>query len=265
MDEIATYQQSGLPDKIEDVAHFLLIAPEKATALRAEIRAINKVGLAKEVYDQKLEEQRRLCDMILDASVRLGEMTKEIPKATRGTGANQYKKAENDNTVHFSNGEIPKSERSRTDIKLVDSTAQQTKSEAIRDLGFSPKQVQRFETLADNRDLVELEKVKAREENRMPTRTNVIDMAQERKKRMAGDIDRIDTDGKYAKAFVHAVHAPLMIADNLDDVAGAVWRNADGNVSSDIEDIDAAIQALTTIKTKLLNGGKLYAHVKNYY
>lgn len=80
MNELATYQQSGLPDTIEDVAHFLLIAPEKATALRAEIRAIQRVGLAKEVYDQKLEEQRRLCDMILDTSVRLGEMTKEIPR-----------------------------------------------------------------------------------------------------------------------------------------------------------------------------------------
>lgn len=87
MNELATYQQSGLPDTIEDVAHVLLIAPEKATALRAEIRAIQKVGLAKEVYDQKREEQRRLCDMILDASVRLGEMAKAIPKATAG---NQY-------------------------------------------------------------------------------------------------------------------------------------------------------------------------------
>ena len=79
MNELAPYQ-GGLPDTIDDLAHFLLIAPEKATAMRAEIRAIKKVGLAKAVYDQKLEEQRRLCDMILDASVRLGEMTKAIPK-----------------------------------------------------------------------------------------------------------------------------------------------------------------------------------------
>lgn len=137
MNEIAAYQRSGLPEKIEDVAHFLLIAPEKASALRAEIRAIQKVGLAKAVYDQKLEEQRRLCDMILDASVRLGEMTKAIPKAPADRG-NQYTGGK---ATPLSNSQRPK-------------------SEAVRDLGFSPKQVERFETLADNKDLVELEKTR---------------------------------------------------------------------------------------------------------
>ena len=91
MNDLAAYQ-GGLPETAEDLAHFLLIAPEKAAAMRAEIRAIQKVGLAKAVYDQKLEEQRRLCDMILDASVRLGEMTKEIPKAPADRRSERYQK-----------------------------------------------------------------------------------------------------------------------------------------------------------------------------
>lgn len=239
MSELTTYQ-GGLPDTIEDLAHFLLIAPEKATAMRAEIRAIQKVGLAKAVYDQKLEEQRRLCDMILDASVRLGEMTKAIAKAPPDR----------------------KSEKYQTDsaVGLI-----KTKSETVQELGFSPKQVQRFETLADNKDLVELEKAKAREEGRMPTRTNIIDMAQARKKLYSRDMERIDTDGKYAKAFVQAVHAPLMIADDLDDVAAAVWRNADGDVAEDIRDIDSAVQALLAIKSKLMRGGTLYGSFKTHH
>lgn len=237
MNELAPYQ-GGLPDTIDDLAHFLLIAPEKATAMRAEIRAIKKVGLAKAVYDQKLEEQRRLCDMILDASVRLGEMTKAIPKSGGGRP-------------------------SETTDSAVDSF--KSKSETVRDLGFSTKQVERFETLADNKDLVELEKVKAREEGRMPTRTNVIDMAQARKKIYQQDMERIDTDGKYAKAFTHAVHAPLTIADDLDDVAAAVWRNANGDVSEDIRDIDNAIQALSIIKAKLMKGGSLYGSFKTHH
>ena len=241
MNELAPYQ-GGLPDTIDDLAHFLLIAPEKATAMRAEIRAIKKVGLAKAVYDQKLEEQRRLCDMILDASVRLGEMTKAIQKAPADRG-NQY-----------------------TGGKTTSlSISQKTKAETVRDLGFSTKQVERFETLADNKDLVELEKVKAREEGRMPTRTNVIDMAQARKKMYQQDMERIDTDGKYAKAFTHAVHAPLTIADDLDDVAAAVWRNANGDVSEDIRDIDHAIQALSIIKAKLMKGGSLYGSFKTHH
>lgn len=74
------------------------------------------------------------------ASVRLGEMTKEIPTASAG---NQY-----------------------TGKMVRDSTVpdQKSKEETIQDLGFSKKQVQRFETLADNRDLVEQEKAQAREE-----------------------------------------------------------------------------------------------------
>lgn len=239
MSELTTYQ-GGLPDTIEDLAHFLLIAPEKATAMRAEIRAIQKVGLAKAVYDQKLEEQRRLCDMILDASVRLGEMTKAIAKAPPDR----------------------KSEKYQTDsaVGLI-----KTKAETVQELGFSPKQVQRFETLADNKDLVELEKVRAKEEGRMPTRTNVIDMAQARKKMYDRDMERIDTDGKYARAFVQAVHAPLMIADDLDDVAAAVWRNADGDVGADIRNIDLAVQALLTIKSKLVKGGTLYGSFKTHH
>ena len=84
---------------------------------------------------QKLEEQRRLCDMILDASVRLGEMTKAIPQSSG----------------------------KRTDLEPIDSDVARlaTKTDTIRGLGFSPKQVQRFETLADNKDLVEQEKALA--------------------------------------------------------------------------------------------------------
>lgn len=231
MSELATYQ-GNLPDTMEDLAQFLLIAPEKASALRAEIRAIQKVGLAKAVYDQKLDEQRRLCDMILDASVRLGEMTKAIP------------------TVN-SNQHIAKAQ---TDSAVV---LQKTKTEQVVDLGFSPKQVERFETLADNKDLVEQEKSVAKEENRMPTRTNVIDMAKARKDRFDRNVNQMDQDAKTAKAFVHATHAPLTIG-TPDEVAGAVWRNAGGVVQSDIDDIGYAIAALEDIRNKLMNGVKNY-------
>lgn len=79
--------------------------------------------------------------MILDASVRMGELTKAIPKAPADRG-NQY-----------------------TGGKTTPlSDCQKTKAEAVRDLGFSAKQVERFEALASNKDLVEQEKAQAREE-----------------------------------------------------------------------------------------------------
>lgn len=225
MNELATYQ-GGLPDTIEDLAHFLLIAPEKATAMRAEIRAIQKVGLAKAVYDQKLEEQRRLCDMILDASVRLGEMTKAIAKAPPDR----------------------KSEKYQTDsaVGLI-----KTKSETVQELGFSPKQVQRFETLADNKDLVELEKAKAREEGRMPTRTNVIDMAQARKKMYDRDIERIDTDSKIHRQFLDTIYAPLKLPGSSRDVVSAIIGATEGDLQPDLNTLAQAIQRLQEIQILL--------------
>lgn len=224
--ELTTYQQN-LPDTIEDIAHFLLIAPEKATVLRAEIRAIEKVGLAKAVYDQKLEEQRRLCDMILDASVRLGEMTKQIQ-----TASGQRNDLPSDSTV----------ERLKP------------KSEAVRELGFTPKQVERFETLADNKDLVEQEKVTAREEGRMPTRTNVLDLAKARRDRYERDMAQIDEDGRISKDFSAAVHAVLKL-QNGDNVANSLIRNSKGDVGGDIQNISDAITKLSIIKSILQKGG----------
>ena len=183
-EELTVYQPGEVPATMEDVARFLLIAPEKAAAMRAEIRAIQKVGLAKAVYDQKLEEQRRLCDMILDASVRLGEMTKAIPKTAGGDRRSEdFKK---DNAVSF----------------------EKTKEETVKDLGFSPKQVQRFETLADNKDLVEQEKAQAREEGRMPTRTNVLNLAKERQKLLDKNKARTESDNRMIKLFQTAVYLP---------------------------------------------------------
>lgn len=227
MSDLATYQ-GGLPETVEQLAHFLLIAPEKAAAMRAEIRAIQKVGLAKAVYDQKLEEQRRLCDMILDASVRLGEMTKDLPTVSG----------------------------KRTDVEPVPNAEhrfEKTKKEAITDLGFTQSQVQRFETLADNKDLVEQEKSKAREEGRMPTRTNVINLAQERKKRAELQREQIDRDFDNLKLFRKAVSI-TKILEITDEVINSVAA-VDSRLSDTIQDLNDLIGAIIEVRDKLIQKG----------
>lgn len=84
-----------------------------------------------------------------------------------------------------------------------------------------------------------LRRIKEREQGR------VIDLSAARRERFDHDVAQIDEDLKWAKAFDKATHAPFTIADNLDRVAAAVWRNSKGNVSSEIRDIDMAIQMLT--------------------
>lgn len=148
--QLVTRQDISLAP-IEDIAKFLILAPEKAKAMQAEIRAIKKLGMAKEIYEQKQEELRMVQELVLDAKVRMGELTMEIPKASNDRG-NQY-----------------------TGGKLLPGiNSQKTKAETVHELGFSTDQVSRMERLARNRDKVEEEKATAREEDRMPTVENVL-------------------------------------------------------------------------------------------
>lgn len=235
--EMAIRQQT-LPDRIEDVAQFLLIAPEKATALRAEIRAIKNLKLAQEVYDQKLVEQRMLSEMILDASARVGEFTKQLPKSAGGRP------------------------EKTTDSAVASFQPDKTKSEAIRELGFSPKQVERFETLADNKDLVEQVKAESRENGTMPTRQKVLDLAAERKRRddadLKSDLDAIDEDYRlvmvYEKAMEKAEAALDTIEESLEAVAGALSR-AEGDWPELQARFDRFSNTLYHIKNVILTKG----------
>jgi len=61
-----------------------------------------------------------------------------------------------------------------------------SKKEIIENAGFSQDQAERFEVLANNPDIVEFVKVEARENDDIPTRTRVLDLAARKKK---GDDD----------------------------------------------------------------------------
>ena len=100
-------------DEPQELAKFVLVGREKLTAVRAEIRAIDQVQLAQEVRDQKTEEARMLSETLLDAEVRLGGMTKTIPKMPG----------------------------KRLDLEPSDSgvVRSATKHEVITGLGFTPK------------------------------------------------------------------------------------------------------------------------------
>lgn len=144
--------QNLLPDNIEDLSKFVLIGRDKLQAVRAEISAIQKLGLAKGVYEQKKREAQDLSETLTLAEMRTGELLKAIPKATKGTGANQYKKAEIDTGVENS----------------------KTKSETIKELGFTPKQAERMQTLANNPEIVKEAIQEARENDDVVSRAFVL-------------------------------------------------------------------------------------------
>lgn len=153
MSELIVSSENRLPSTIEDLSKFVLVGREKLVAVRAEIRAIEKVGLAQEVRTQKLAEAQDIAEAVLDAEVKIGELMAKVPKATKGTGSNQYaKKAENDNAVDFC--------KSKADI--------------IREAGLEQKQVERFQVLAEHPEIVEQAKAKARESQEVVTRSDVL-------------------------------------------------------------------------------------------
>ena len=228
MNELTVHSKQ-LPDNLPDLAAFVLVGREKLTAVRAEIRAIGKLQLAEEVRQQKRDEAQMLSEALLDAEVRIGELTKAIPKATNG-GANQY-------------GAKP----------TAMSEKQKTKSEVITDLGFTPKQVERFEILANNPDVVEEVKREARENDDIPTRTRVIDLVQQRKK---AENARIEESSRIYKQFHNGLFGLLtietehnileMLANWIDDCRGI-------SVKDYIRDIGRAIDKLEAIRTFFIN------------
>ena len=153
MQEI-TVAQNNLPTKIDDLARFALIGREKLVAVRAEIRAIDKVGLADEVRRQKLTEAQEIAEAVLDAETKLGELMAKVP--TR--------------------------QGIRTDIELMDSGVQKSKQQVIEDAGFTVKQVQRFETLAAHPEIVEQAKAEARENDDIVSRSLVLNMVKEQQR-----------------------------------------------------------------------------------
>lgn len=150
MNDVA-FVNSQLPATLPELSKFVLIGREKLTAVRAEIRAIDKIGLAEEVREQKLHEAQDIADAVLDAEVRIGELMAKVPKATKAKGNQYTEKWKNDTAV-----EIPK-----------------PKAEVIREAGFTPKQVERFQSIAKHPEEIEEAKAEARENDEVVTRSAV--------------------------------------------------------------------------------------------
>lgn len=150
--------ESQLPVRLEDLAQFVLIGRDKLTAVRAGIRALDKLDVAEGVRKQKREEAQMLAEALLDAEVRIGEILAAMPSGT-GKNNQHVQKVKNLSGEDFH---------------------KESKLKAAEELGFNRQQVERFQTLAANKDLVETIKQEAREADDLPTRTAVLEAAKHR-------------------------------------------------------------------------------------
>jgi hypothetical protein len=135
---------NNLPANLDDLNKFILIGKEKLISVKAEIRAMKNLKVAEDVYKQKEVEARELGGALLLAKTRIGELTKVIPKG------NKHQK----------------------------DTAVLLKKDELHKMGISEKDKQRFEQLANNKDIVEYV-IKNSED--IPTQTECLKKIQEKK------------------------------------------------------------------------------------
>lgn len=236
MNELATNQQSGLPAQPTELAKFILILPEKIKAMKAEIMAIQKAQLAKEVYDQKKDELDRVRELMLLAYARMGAITSEIPKGSGGD-----RKSEN-----FKSSSCGTFEKSKT--------------QTIQELGFSKPQVHRMEQMAAHPDIVEeviaesqagqTEATQGEVLRRIKERNKVIDLTEVRENNLQSEMQQIDQDYENLKHF----RKVTCFIDSLYEVTPEILDSvavADSDLNRTIKRLEEATQLLITIRSML--------------
>ena len=142
---IKSTSELGMP--LAEAAKKVQVGREMLTAVRAELRAVEKIGAANELRLEKLKKAQTLAEQVLDAETALGALIANMPE---GQGA-------------------------RTDLELADSTVRKlTKQEAVESIGLTVKQANRFEQLAANPDLVDRMKAEARKNGEIISRTAIL-------------------------------------------------------------------------------------------
>ena len=140
-----------------------MIGREKLVAVRAEIRAIDKVGLAQEVRQQKLKEAQDIAEAVLDAEVRIGELMAKVPKVQG---------ARTDIELRATDG--PKSKEQQIG-EMMGMTSPDDK-EKVRHM------IKRFETLAAHPEIVAQAKAEARENDDIVSRSLVLEKVKAQKR-----------------------------------------------------------------------------------
>ena len=241
MNELTT-TQVNLPDTLEDLSKFVLVGREKLTAVRANIRAIDKLQLAEDVREQKKEEAQMLAEALLDAEVWIGDLLKQIPKASGGD--RKSTKIKNDNSVDFEKVE--------------------TKKEAIERLGFNQKQAERFEKLSSNKEIVEQVKAEARENEDIPTRSRVLQLVEEKTKEQLEyeeECKELDKEHRIYCKITDAVYKPISVEITEENVGYWLKEKTKDEIEFEEKNINEGIENLSKLK-QLLKKFKVIRVVK---
>lgn len=233
-----TVTTMNLPDNIEDLSKFVLFGRDQMTAVRAAIRRIEKIGVAKEVVEQKRKEAQELAEAVLDAEVRMGVLLREIPTA----------------------------QGQRTDLELPQPTLEKSKTKIIQDNGFNLESARQFEQMSKHPEAVAEAKAEARENDEVVTRSAVLEKIKAEKKRLEEEnaelkkivvelkdrepeirevqVEVVPADYKAAKQKARAYDVDLRTANNKIIEANRAKREAEEKIQ-ELEDKIAEISTET--------------------
>ena len=133
MKELENRKQT-LPETAKELQAYILFTSEKHKNIVQQLRSIDRLELGQDVYAVKLREAQNVGDEVLDAKVKLGELLARTEKkgATKEYGTK--------------GGTIP-----------------------TLPVNIDKKQSHQYQTLYRNKDIVEAEKIAARESEDIPT------------------------------------------------------------------------------------------------
>ena len=259
MQEGIIIQNQNLPDKIEDLAKFVLIGREKLTAVRANIRAIDKLQLAEDVREQKKEEAQMLAEALLDAEVRIGDLLKQIPtasgKRTDLTSSHQCEEVnrKGNQPIDIDVDRLDKKIKNRTSAKFK---KQETKQQVIERLGFNKDQANRFETLSSNKEIVEQVKAEARENEDIPTRSRVLQLVKEKskeEKEYEEECRELDKAHRIYCKINDAVYKPISVEITEENVGYWTENMSQDELEEEERNVEQAINNLQKIKRIMKN------------
>jgi DNA modification methylase len=238
-----TITQSNIPANVEDLSKFVLVGVEKLKAVKAEITAIKKLGLAKEVHEQKLKEAQNINDAVQLASVQIGKLLNAMPKATKNNNPSGKAKETTQNRS-VSNLGKPNSESNDGDRQSEDSKKQpqskksKTKAEAVKELGFSRDQVSQFQQMANNEKIVKEALAEAKDKGDIASRSAILKKIKQEKKKE----EVKQAKEKIAEEYKHNEEkATIRLGDSLTYSADKSYNLllTDPPYSTDVEDIDS--------------------------
>lgn len=138
-------KENHLPATIKELNQFVLVQAEKLKHYRAKLQTINRLELADGVRKQTLEDGHKIGSALLWAEAKLGELLQETPK-----------KGNTLTTIGGRKGTLPP--------------------------GMSHNRSSRLQQLAANQDLIEEVLEEAKNNEDLPTRSEVLRKAKERER-----------------------------------------------------------------------------------